>query len=268
MQLRMKRKTFSFLLATLVAGSLFVGCKEKPVTTPGDLENPTIVMTSPVEVPSSSPIQIMSTDSFQVDISFADDKELRDWEITIRFEPTLDYARTAVSPWKETWYGDLDGMSGGVNFHEFVIYDPTAGYYVFKVKVTDMAGKTAERTTYFYVKNRLDLVGPTIVYQDPDTSRIDTFAIGNPMHIRAIVSESPGELLSNVTLRVRDKVTKNLMENSYVFWDTVFVTQFVIDTNLNVPAGTVPGNYNVEVYGNDFTNNVRMKTCEVYIKPN
>lgn len=268
MQLRMNRKTFSFLLATLVAGSIFVGCKEKPVTTPGDLEPPTIEMTSPVELPLGQYIPITSTDSFQVDISFADDKELRDWEITVRFDPSMDYARTAVSPWKETWYGDLDGMTGGVNFHEFVIYDPTSGYYVFNVKVTDMAGKITQKRTYFYVVNRQDPVGPTIVFQDPDTARVDTFSIGNPMHIRSIVSEVPGELLSNVTMRVRDKVTKNLMENSYVFWDTLFVTQFVIDTNLNVPAGTVPGNYEVEVYGNDFTNNVRMNSCEVYIKPN
>jgi hypothetical protein len=268
MQLRMMRKTFSFILATMVAGLLLVGCKEKPVTTPGDLENPEIVMTSPVELPWGQFIPINSTDSFFVDIAFTDDKELRDWEITIRFMPSLNYLRTNSAAWKETWFGDLDGVSGGQNFKEYVIYDPTAGPYEFTVRVTDAAGKMAEKKTYFFVKNLQDIFGPSIEFLEPDTARIDTFSIGNQMTIRANVDEVPGELVEDVYLRVRDKLTKNVLEGSEIFWDTLFVTNVAIDTFINIPAGAVPGNYEVEIYANDITFNVTRKVCEVFIKPN
>jgi hypothetical protein len=264
----MMRKTFSFLLATLVTGLLLVGCKEKPITTPGDLENPTIVMTSPVELPQGQFIPITSSDSFMVDIAFADDKELRDWEITVRFMPSLNYLRTNNAAWKETWYGDLDGVSGGVNFKEYVIYDPTAGPYEFTVTVTDMEGKTAQKKTYFFVKNAQDLTGPAVTFTSPDTTAIDTFAIGTPIHIIAKAEELPGELVADVYLRIRDKVTKNLLEGSEMRWDTVFMNPFLIDTMINVPAGAVPSNYDIEIYANDQTFNVNLGKCEIYIKPN
>ena len=268
MQLRMMSKSFSFLLATMVAGLLLVGCKEKPVTTPGDLEDPKIVMTSPLELPYGEYISITSTDSFFVDVAFSDDKELRDWEVTIRFMPDMNYLRTNTAAWKETWYGDLDGVSGGVNFKEYVIYDPTAGPYEFTVKVTDMEGKTVQKKTYFFVKNRQDLNGPTVTYSDPDTVNVDTFTIGNPMHIAARAQEVPGSLLSDLYLRVRDKLTKDVLEGSEMRWDTVFVNSFDIDTNIVIPAGAVPGNYEIELYATDFTFNVTLAKCEVFIKPN
>lgn len=268
MQLRMMRKTFSLLLATLATALLMVGCKEKPVTTPGDLENPKIVMTSPVELPQGQFIPITSSDSFFVDISFSDDKELRDWEITIRFMPELNYLRTNNAAWKETWYGDLNGVSGGVNFKEYVIYDPTAGPYEFTVTVTDMEGKTAQRKTYFFVTNDQDPTGPAVTYTMPDTTNIDTFAIGNAIHIVAKAEEQSGQLVKDVYLRIRDKLTKATLEGSEMRWDTVFVNPMMIDTTINVPAGAVPGNYNIEIYANDQTFNVTYGKCEIYIKPN
>lgn len=261
------RKTSSFLLASLVIGLLFVGCKEKPVTTPGDLENPKIVMTSPVELSEGQFIPVFSSDSFFVDISFTDDKELRDWEITIRFMPDLNYLRTAVQPWKETWFGDLDGVSGGVNFKEYVSYDPTAGPYEFTVKVTDMEGKTAERKTYFFVKNRADVNGSVITFSMPDTTAIDTFAIGNQIHIVARAEET-GDPIKDAFLRIRDKLTASVLEGSEMHWDTVYVTPFLVDTMITVPAGAVPGNYDIELYTNDQTFNVSYGRCEIYIKPN
>ena len=84
------RKNFGIsLLALLLTGTLYVGCKEKPVTTPGDLENPVIVMSSPETVDLDNSMDIYSSDSFDVDIRFEDDFELRDYEITIRFNPDL-----------------------------------------------------------------------------------------------------------------------------------------------------------------------------------
>jgi hypothetical protein len=266
-QLRMMRKTYSFVLAALVMGLFFVGCKEKPVTTPGDLENPKIVMTSPIELPVGQYIPISSSDSFFVDISFTDDKELRDWEITIRFMPELNYLRTNVQPWKETWFGDLDGKTGAVNFKEFVSFDPTAGPYEFIVKVTDMEGKTAERRSYYFVRNRVDIVPPTVTITMPNPSSVDTVAIGNQLRIVANCNEQ-FDALVDIYLRVRDDLTNNLLENSEIRWDTLFLANYNIDTFITVPAGAVPGNYNVEIYANDGTYNVGYGKSEFYIKPN
>jgi len=193
------------------------------VTTPGDLESPKIVMTSPVELPQGQYIQVLSSDSFFVDVTFSDDKELRDWEITVRFMPELNYLRTAVQPWKETWFGDLDGVTGAVNFKEFVSYDPTAGPYEFTVKVTDMEGKTATRKTYFYVKNQDDLTGSVITYSMPDTTNVDSFAIGTDIHIMAEAFEL-ADPIKDVYLRIRDKLTKSVLVGSEIRWDTVYVT--------------------------------------------
>ncbi len=263
----MMRKNSSYLLAALVIGLLFVGCKEKPVTTPGDLESPKIVMTSPIELAKGQFIPIRSSDSFYVDISFTDDKELRDWEITVRFMPDLNYLRTSVQPWKETWFGDLDGKTGAVNFSEFVSYDPTAGPYEFTVKVTDMEGKTASKTTYYFVKNRIDLVAPTVTYSMPDTANVDSFAIGTPIHIKAKCTAT-GDAVVDIVLRIRDKLTKAILPGSELRWDTLNLSPYDIDTMINVPAGAVPGNYDIEIYANDATFNVGFAKCEVYIKPN
>jgi hypothetical protein len=255
------------LLAALLIGLVYSGCKRKPVTTPGDLEDPKIVMTNPAIVPEGQYVPTMSTDSFDVDIRFEDDIALRDYEITVRFRPELSYLRTTNDPWKETWYGALSGKSQAINFRVTVVYNPTAGPYEFVVKVTDSAGKTSTVKTYFHVKNHSDLTGPTVTYSSPDTARIDTFSIGQQIPIRAVASD-PGDQIRDVILRVRDKVTKEVMANSVIRWDTIYAAPAIVDTFVTVPAGTVPGNYNIEIYANDKTNNVAYKRCEVYIKPN
>lgn len=267
MQLRQMRKSYSLLLAALMVGLFFAGCKEKPVTTPGDLEDPQIFMTSPVELPQGQFIPIFSADSFMVDIRFEDDKELRDWEITVRFMPALNYLRTSSAAWKETWFGSLDGVVGGVNFKEYVIYDPTAGPYEFTVKVTDMEGKTATKRTYFFVKNKIDLVSPAITFMAPDTMNVDTFTIGSQMGIMARCEEV-GDPIRDVYLRVRDALTNELLVDSEIRWDTVYATPFDIDTFVTIPAGTVPGDYKIEIYANDQLFNVGYGKCDVYIKPN
>ena len=264
----MMRKNFSFLLASLVAVVLLVGCKEKPITTPGDLENPQIVMTTPLEMRVGQFIPISSSDTFAVDLAFTDDKDLRDWQITVRFMPELNYLRTTSADWSDTWFGDLDGISGAVNFDVVVIPDPTAGPYEFKVKVTDKEGKTAEKTTYFFVKNRADLFGPNVRFTAPDTANVDTFRIGNPMHVRALVNEVPGQVINNIHLRVRDKLTKQIVPGSEINWESLNQNSVVVDTLIDIPAGSVPGNYNVEVYAEDMIYNVTYKNCEVYIRPN
>lgn len=264
------RKTFSYyFLAILVGGLFYAGCKEKPVTTPGDLEAPKIIMSSPEIVPMSGPyVPVYSTDSFDVDIRFEDDIELRDYEVTIRFRPELSYLRTANDPWSETWHGSLEGTSDAVNFRVFSVYNPTAGPYEFRVKVSDEDGKTTELVTYLEVTNRLDSIAPRIRYISPDTVTVDTVIIGQNLNIRAVVDEVSPNIVKDVYLRVRDVLTNELLANSELRWDTVYQSTVVVDSFITVPAGTVPGNYKLELYGIDPTNNIGMKAVQVYIKPN
>lgn len=263
------RKNFGIsLLALLLTGTLYVGCKEKPVTTPGDLENPVIVMSSPETVDLDNSMDIYSSDSFDVDIRFEDDFELRDYEITIRFNPDLSYLRTANDPWSETWHGSLSGKSQAINFRVFSVYNPTAGPYEFTVKVNDEAGKQTMLRTYFNVINKADSTAPRIRFTNPDSVLVDSFTIGQNMGIQALVTEQGANVVKNVYLRVRDHLTEELMPNSEIRWDTLYFGTIIVDTFVTIPAGTVPGNYDVELFANDPTNNVAFKSVMVYIKPN
>ncbi|MEM0995999.1 MAG: hypothetical protein AAGN35_02920 [Bacteroidota bacterium] len=261
------RNSFSILLAIFLAGTIIVGCKDKPVTTRTDLEAPQIFLSSPPVVPLGSYNEISSSDSFNIDVRFEDDIDLRDYEITIRYMPSLNYLRTTVDPWKETWFGSLDGTAGAVNFNSDVVFNPTAGPYEFRVKATDESGKSAEVVTYYFVINDDDPVAPNVLFNQPDTMMVDTFAIGQNIPIIAIASD-PGGQIVNVFLRVRDAFTNEVLANSEINYDTLFVNPAVIDTFVTIGAGTVPGDYNVEVYADDPTSNVGSNTALIYIKPN
>ena len=91
--------------------------------------------------------------------------------------------------------------------------------------------------------------------------------IGNQIHIVARAEET-GDPIKDAFLRIRDKLTASVLEGSEMHWDTVYVTPFLIDTLITVPAGAVPGNYDIELYTNDQTFNVSYGRCEIYIKPN
>lgn len=261
------RNIFSFLLAIVLTGAVISGCKEKPVTTPGDLEPPKIFLSSPEVVPLGSFVSISSTDSFQVDVRFEDDFALRDYEINIRFMPSLNYLRTANDPWNETWFGSLDGKTGSANFPANVVYNPTAGPYEFKVRVTDEAGKFTELSTYLFVTNRQDEIVPVVTLNEPDTTNVDTFAIGQQIPIVGLAND-PGGLIEDIYIRVRDAFTQEIMMDSEIRIDTIFQNPVPIDTFVTIPAGTVPGDYNVEVYANDPTYNVGLKRALIYVKPN
>lgn len=263
------KKNFGIGLLALLATGLFTnGCKEKPVTTPGDLEDPVIIMSSPAPVAFEDRHIVYSSDSFDVDIRFEDDFELRDYEITLRFAPELDFGKVSNDPWSETWHGYVTGTSDAVNFRVFSVYNPTAGPYEFTVKVTDEAGNVTTQTTYLEVLNKADMVAPRIRFSTPDTINVDTFVIGQNMPVQAIVSEPSPAIVKNIYLRVRDAITSELMAGSEMRWDTVYLGTVLVDTFVTIPAGTVPGNYNVELYADDPTNNVAKKSTPVYIKPN
>lgn len=261
------RKTLYFVLAVLTAGFVMTSCDEKPVTTPGDLEAPEIIMSSPEVLPVGSYNFISSVDSFNVDIRFEDDIALSDYEITIRFMPELNFLRTTNDPWKETYFGNLEGTVDGVNFLVNVVFNPTAGPYEFLVKVRDEAGKETQQATYLFVKNVQDSVPPIVDILLPNTSFVDTFAIGDDIQIRANCQD-PGGLVADVRVRIRDAFTDATIEGTDHQWDTVFVNSYLADTMFTIPAGTVPGDYRVEVYATDQFYNVGLGTDMIYIKPN
>lgn len=262
----MKKSLFS-LLAVLFIGFLIYSCKErKPITAAEDLENPTITMSSPEVVPLGQYVFLNSSDSFQVDIRFEDDIALRDYSITIRTRPEMAYNKTDNFAWKETWFGDLSGKSGGVNFPTTVAFDPNAGPYEFKVMVTDSSGKTAELTTYLFVTNTNDPLLPRVFFEMPDTNVVDTFAIGDTIFVKGNVSD--GQQIRTARMRIRDEFSQQDLPNSFIFWDTLFVVQFDFDTFYTVPAGTAPGRYWLEFFGEDQTYNVGKGTDTLYIKQN
>jgi hypothetical protein len=261
------RNIFPILLAIILTGAFYAGCKEKPVTTRTDLEAPKIFLTSPEIVPIGSFVEVFSSDSFFVDVRFEDDIALRDYEITVRFMPELNYLKTNNDPWKETWFGSLDGPAGAANFPADVVYNPTAGPYEFKVTCTDEAGKTSQVVTYFFVRNLLDTIAPTIIFSQPNVSAVDTFLIGQDIPIVGLANDQ-GSLVKDVYIRVRDDFTNEILLGSEIFLDTLFVNPAVVDTFVNIGAGTVPGDYRVEFYANDQTFNVGLGIAKIYIKPN
>jgi hypothetical protein len=261
------RNIFPILLAIILTGAFYVGCKEKPVTTRTDLEAPKIFLTSPEVVPLGSYVDFFSSDSFFVDVRFEDDIALRDYEITVRFMPDLNYLRTSNDAWKETWFGALDGPAGAANFPVDVVFNPTAGPYEFRVKATDESGKTSEVVTYLFIRNLGDTLPPVVIFNTPNTSSVDTFTIGQDIPITALANDQGG-LVKDVYIRVRDDFTNETLANSEIYMDTLFINPAVIDTFVTIGAGTVPGDYRVEIYANDQTFNVGLGEAKIYIKPN
>lgn len=261
------RNKLTFLLALMIIGAAFVGCKEKPVTTPEDLENPQIFMTSPTVLPVGQYNNVSNQDSFQVDIRFEDDLALDRYEIRIFRREDLNFAnKTQTDSWSEVFFGDLSGTTDAVNFQVKVVFDPLAGPHEFQVTVIDSVGKATTLSTYLTVSNDLDLNPPMIGMVLPDTNVIDTFLIGTDIPIRANISDN-GQIV-DVFTRIRDAFTDEVLPNSEVSVDTLFLFAYQLDTFYTIPAGTVPGKYKVEVYANDRVGNFGYNLDTVYVKPN
>jgi len=261
------RTTLSFVLALFTVATIFVGCKEKPVTTPEDLAAPEIFMTSPAAVAPGQFNNIANTDSFAVDIRFEDDIELARWDLEIRRrEDEYFNNKTDSDAWTLFLNGDLSGTVDAINFFINVPFDPLAGPYEFKIKVTDAAGKTATQTTFLFITNSEDLMAPMIRFVQPDTNMIDTFLIGNDLPMRVNVSD--GNQIVDVFARVRDAFTNEILPNSEIQIDTLFLFAYQLDTFYTIPAGVVPGKYKVEVYANDQVGNYGYNLDTIYIKPN
>lgn len=259
------KKTSAILLAIATLSLAFWSCnKDKPVTIPVDEKAPTITMTSPIVVPEGQYIPLSTSDSIIVDIRFEDDFELSNYEVTINPRFDLNFFKTTNFPWRETIYGSLEGTVGGFNRIIYVVYDPDAGPYEFRVKVWDKEGRLTEKVTYFYITNPIDPNKPNVSTSVP-TSNVDTFAIGTTIPITATIYDG-GNDVRDVYARVRNAFTKEILEGSYIFLDTLFVPTFVLDTFVNIPAGTVPGDYWVEVYGGDDIRNIGMDTTRIYIR--
>lgn len=262
------KKSALALLVVLLTGITLNSCKEKkPVTNPEDLDAPTISMTSPEVMEYGSFVYLSSVDSFNIDIRFEDDIELDRYEITIRWKEDLNWLKTNNFPWKETWTGELDGTVDGVNFIEFVPYDPSAGPYEFHVTVWDVSGKETSLSTYLYITNNADPNPPTITYTSPNPAAVDTYMIGQTIPIQGQASDAVS-YIEDVYIRVRNAFTEEIMVGSEIYIDTTFVNPYVIDTFVVVPAGTVPGDYNVETYAEDPIKNWGKGVVPIYIKEN
>jgi Domain of unknown function (DUF4625) len=258
-------KKISFAVFALLGFSIaFMGCnKEKPPTTPVDEEFPTIVQTSPAIVPLGSYVYYNSNDSIIMDIRFEDDVELDRYEITLSYEFDLYYLKTDNFPWEFSYNGDLDGQSGAFNEVRNIVFDPSAGPHKLHVKVWDKAGNMTETTTYLFITNLNDTQAPNVNIIIP--TAIDSFNIGDMMTIKANINDPA--VISNAYARVRNLQTKALMPGSEIFIDSIWQGAYVLDTFVNVQAGTVPGDYWVEVYSRDDVYNVGYDTVHVFIRP-
>ena len=259
-------KKISFLFLTLLGISLaFLGCnKEKPPTTPIDEENPTITMTSPIEVPIGQYDAYNTNDSVLMDIRFDDDVALDRYEITIRYARDLYYLKTENFPWQETWFGDLEGLSGAFNESVFVVFDPSAGPYEFRVKVWDKVGNMTEKVTYFFVTNLNDTQKPVVNITIP-SNNVDTFSIGSVLNMRVQMTD-PGQVAA-AFVRLRNPITKQLLPGSEIKLDSIWIPNYILDTFVNVQAGSTPGDYLIEAYANDQVYNVGTDTVRVFIRP-
>lgn len=262
----MKRNSISVLLAALTITTIFIGCKEKPVTIPEDLEAPEIFLSSPALVDVGSFVNYDNLDSIPIDIRFEDDMELASYNINIRQRNDLVFLKTNTDAWRANLFGTLEGTIDAVNQFITVPFDPSAGPYEFEIVVNDAAGKQTIVKTYLQVRNTTDILAPQIAFFNPNPSAIDTFTIGQTIQIRANITDD--DEIRDVTTRVRDAFTNDLMEGSTIEYDTLFVQPYLLDTFVTIPAGTVPGMYKVEVYASDPTNNYGYNLDSIYIKPN
>jgi len=224
-------------------------------------------MTNPAVLAPGQYNQVGNLDSFQVDIRFEDDLALESYEIRIFRREDLYFAnKTESDAWTDVFFGKLEGTTDAVNFWAKVPFDPFAGPYEFQVTVMDSVGKTATQSSFLFVSNDRDLQSPSIRYVLPDTNVVDTFTIGSDIPIRANISD--GSQIVQVFGRVRDAFTDEILGNSEIMVDTLFVFAYQLDTFVTVPAGAVPGKYKVEVYANDQTGNYGYNLDTIYIKPN
>ncbi len=262
----MKRNSISVLLAAFTISFFLFSCEEKPVTIPQDLEAPEIFMSSPEVVEIGSYVDFNNLDSIPVDIRFEDDMQLASYSISVRQRDDLVFLKTGTDAWSADFFGFLEDRIDAVNRYIQVPFDPSAGPYEFEVVVNDTSGKQTILTTYIRITNNVDTQAPQIAFFNPNPSVIDTFSIGQTIQIRANITDN--DVVKNVTARVRDAFSNDLMENSTIQYDNLFLQPYLLDTFVTIPAGIVPGVYKVEVYANDPTNNYGYSLDSIYIRTN
>ena len=241
-----------------------MGCKKKVETSPLDEEVPTISMTSPEVLPAGSYTNFTSGQKVPFDIRFEDDKALKNYEININWQPSQLYEKTNNFPWERKIVGLLSGKVGGFNDSIAVPYDPSAGPYVISIAVWDSAGNRTDLSTSIFVSNSLDTNLPTITVTTPTTA-VDTYLIGQDIIINATLSDD--NLVEDAFLRVRNAFTNEVMPGSEIPYDTIWAfSPYVVDTFVTIPAGTAPGDYNVEIFANDYIQNIAKETVPIYIK--
>ena len=265
--LKFMKRSFLQLLAVVFVTCLLSACNlnpEKPETDPIDLKPPVINMIAPEMLPPGSYTNIGPLDSIPVEIEISDNYGLARYIITIVYMPELYYLKAAADPMEKTVIQNVTGKSLTITPSIMSDWDPAAGPYEFRIKVIDVSGLESEAVTYLMVSNGDDPIVPTVTISSP-TVPVDTFNIGRDIPVSVDVSDN--EEMADVFIRVRNIYTKELLEGSEMWFDPVPAGGFTLDTNIYIPP-TVPGDYRVEVYGRDTTQNLGYNSVDIYISTN
>ena len=261
------KQPFLHLLAVVMITGLFTACNlnpEKPETDPVDLKPPVINMIAPAVLPPGSYTPVGSLDSIPIEIELSDNYGLARYIITITYMPELYYLKTDADPMEKTIINNITGKNLTISPSITTDWDPAAGPYEFRIKVIDVSGFETEAVTYLMVSNGFDPIVPTVTISSP-TIPVDTFNIGTNIPVSIDVTDNVD--MSDVFLRVRNIYTKELLEGSEMWFDPVPAAGFSLDTNIYIPP-TVPGDYRVEVYGRDTTQNLGYNSVQIYISTN
>lgn len=261
------KKASIFFLAALTVTLVFFGCnKNKTTTDPIDTEPPTIIMSSPEVVPEGEYVSFTSLNPLPIDIRFEDNVGLANYEIKLGYAPWLYYEKTENFPWEKLIVGTLDGRVGGYNDTITVPYDPSAGPHIFDVNAWDAAGNKSSLRTYLFIINANDVTAPIITITVPTTA-VDSVTHGQQMIIQGTMTE-PGGLLQRGRIQIRNSFNNIVEDWSVMELDSLFMANYTVDTFMDIPAGTPPGDYILEMYGQDFIQNVGSDTASFYIKSN
>lgn len=242
------------LLIATVALSLW-SCKkddESPSTT--DIESPTIQLLNPVKtmLPTNNTVRSLVPYTWQ--IKFTDDRELLDYAIEVRFDKDVAYEKTAAFNWSRDYNGTLSGKEQVVTIIDSVPSNPYAGVYKVTVTVHDKKQKETTAWTYIQVVNRIDSVAPSVVLTGPSSGA--AFGIGDAFRVQGTINEMMGGTVSRVVVRMRNVLNNEPVMDHMIDISGLSGSSYALDTAYTVPAGTIPGDYYLEVYTEDDKMNV------------
>ena len=259
------KKASIFFLAAITVTLVFFGCNtNKTQTDPIDTEPPVILMSSPDVVPRGSYVTYTSLNDIPFDIRFEDNEGLRNYQINLEYAQYLYYAKTDNFPWEKLIVGDLDGRVDGYNDTLTIPFDPSTGPHILTISAWDLSGNRSDLRTYLFIRNANDVNPPSVSITMP-TAAVDTVTIGQNLTVMGTLSESGG-LVQSGRIQIRNQFNDMVEEWSVTMLDSINAPSYPVDTFINIPAGVAPGDYILEIYGRDYTQNFGSDTQNFYIK--